>query len=242
MIKRIDHIGIAVESLEGSLPLWAEALGLHVSGIETVVSEQVKVAFLEVGSSRIELLESTANESTIGRHLRKRGAGIHHVALETEDLPRALERLRGRGVELVGDGPRPGAEGRQVAFLHPKTTGGVLVELVSARKAAGAAEGMGPGGTAVVYLRDPQEKLWGVLRRMDATGIVLEGMDLNSFDDWIGQLERGEESIFGPSVLFVPMLRVEKILLDQSSGELLSMADRFLKRTGRTVQEVLGPE
>jgi len=96
-----------------------------------------------------------------------------------------------------------------------------------------------PGQPVLVYLRDPQEKLWGILRRLDPSGLVLEGIDLGSFDDWVSQVEKGEESVVGPSVLFVPTLRLEKILLDRSSGKLPSLADRFFERIGRRVQEVL---
>ena len=94
----------------------------------------------------------------------------------------------------------------------------------------------------LLYLRDPQEKLWGVLRRLDASGVVIQGIDLGSFDDWLAQLEKADENVVGPSVLFVPMGRLEKVLLDRSSGELPSLAERFLRRTGRTVHEVLGSE
>ncbi len=241
MITKIDHIGIAVETLEGSLPFWAEALGLEVGGMETVESEQVKVAFLRAGPSNIELLEPTGDGSAIGKYLRQRGGGVHHLTLEVADLAGLLDRLRERGITPVGSGPRRGAAGREVAFLHPKSTGGVLVELVAAsrRATAGAAQ-FGPGSSVLLYLREPQEKLWGVLRRLDGTGIVVEGIDLGSFDDWVAQIEREETSIVGPSVVFVPMTRLEKVLLDRSSGDLPSLAERFERRTGRSVQDVLG--
>ncbi len=239
MITKIDHIGVAVRALENSLPFWAEALGLDVSGIETVKSENVKVAFLRVGTASIELLEPTAASSAVGQHLEKRGEGIHHLTLEVRDLPAMLDRLRGRGVPIIGDGARPGAGGRQVAFLHPKAAGGVLIELVSARQTEHSAARLEPDSTVLLYLHHPQEKLWGVLRRLDATGVLLEGIDLGSFDDWVAQLEREETSVVGASVVFIPMTRLERILLDRPSGELPSLADRFERRTGRTVQEVL---
>jgi methylmalonyl-CoA epimerase len=239
MIKRIDHIGVAVEALEGSLPFWADALGLDVAGMETVESERVKVAFLPVGDSRIELLEPTDESSPVGKYLARRGEGVHHVTLEVRDLRAVLERLRQRGVEPIGAAPRTGAGGRQVAFLPPKASGGVLVELVEADAAETAKRAMGPGSPVLLYLREPQEKLWGVLRRLDATGVILEGIDLSSFEDWVAQIEREEKSVVGPSVIFVPMLRLEKVLLDRSSGDLPSLAERFERRTGRTVQEVL---
>jgi len=239
MITKIDHIGVAVKSLESSLPFWAEALGLEVSGIETVESENVKVAFLRVGNASIELLEPTDASSAVSRHLDKRGEGIQHLTLEVRDLPEMLDRLRERGVPIIGDGARPGAGGRQVAFLHPKAAGGVLIELVSARQGEPTAARLEPGSAVLLYLRDPQEKLWGVLRRLDATGVLLEGIDLGSFDDWVAQLERDETSVVGASVIFIPMTRLERILLDRSSGDLPSLADRFERRTGRTVQDVL---
>jgi hypothetical protein len=126
-----------------------------------------------------------------------------------------------------------------VAFLHPKGTGGVLLELVQERARAAALNEFAPGAAVLVYVREPQEKLWGVLRRLDATGVVVEGIDLASFDDWIAQIEREETSVVGPSLLFLPANRLEKVVLDRSCGDLPSLAQRFARRIGRTVQEVL---
>lgn len=242
MITKIDHIGVAVKALETSLPFWAEALGLDVSRIETVESESVKVAFLRVGNASIELLEPTDASSVVRTHLDKRGEGIHHLTLEVGDLPAMLERLRERGVPIIGAGAHTGAGGRQVAFLHPNGTGGVLIELVSAAQTERSTARLEPGNAVLLYLNQPQEKLWGVLRRLDATGVLLEGIDLGSFDDWVAQLESEEKSVVGASVIFIPMTRLERILLDRSSGDLPSLAERFERRTGRTVQEVLGGE
>lgn len=239
MITKIDHVGIAVSSLEGRLPFWAQALGLEVSGMETVESERVKVAFLPVGSSRIELLEPTDESSTITRHLERRGEGIHHLTFAVTDIDALLQRLGEGGVEVLGGGARPGAEGSRVAFLHPRSTGGVLVELVERIRRRSVDTAIRPGCPVLVYLREPQEKMWGVLCRLDAAGVVIEGIDLASFDDWVAQIERGEESVVGPSELFVPMGRIEKILLDRSSGHLPSLAERFERRIGRSVQEVI---
>jgi len=239
MITRIDHIGIAVKSLEERLPFWAEALGLEVVAMETVASEKVKVALMPAGSSRIELLEPTADDSAVARFIHKRGEGIHHLTLEVRDLDAALQRVRERGASVLGEAPRQGAEGRRVAFLHPESAGGVLIELVEAERQAPLEPEIRPGAAVLLYLRDPQEKLWGVLQRLDAAGVLLEGIDLASFDDWVAQIERGEESVVGPSLLFVPIMRVEKILLDRSSGHLPSLAERFERRIGRTVQEVV---
>lgn len=239
MIHGLDHLGIAVRSLEARLPFWADALSLEVAGIETVESEGVKVAFLPVGRSRIELLEPISKDSPVGRFVERHGEGIHHVTLVVDDIVAALTRLRAAKVDIVGQAPRDGAGGRRVAFLHPASTGGVLVELVEPGEHAKGPRDIVPGQPVLVYLREPQEKLWGVLRRMDASGLVIEGIDLTSFDDWIAQIERGEDSVVGPSVLFVPALRLEKVLLDRSSGKLPSLAERFRSRTGRSVQDVV---
>jgi methylmalonyl-CoA/ethylmalonyl-CoA epimerase len=239
MIRRIDHVGIAVRGLSERLAFWAEALGLPVQGIETVASERVRVAFLPVGGSRIELLEATADDSPIARSLAARGEGIHHLTLAVDDLDAALARLAERGITPVGDGVRPGAGGRRVAFLHPRAAGGVLVELVESPSDERSAPDLRPGVAVLAYLHDPTEKLWGVLRRLDPAGLTIEGVDLGSFDDWVAQVEREEEPVVGPSILFVPMARIEKILLDRSSGNLPSLAERFERRTGRSVQDVL---
>jgi methylmalonyl-CoA/ethylmalonyl-CoA epimerase len=245
MIAKIDHIGIAVSSLEERLAFWAQALGLQVGGIEEVGSEKVRVALLPAGESRIELLEPTDPDSAIARHLTKRGEGIQHIAFEVTDIDAAVAQLERMGVTFIGDAPRPGAEGRQVAFIHPKAAGGVLLELTqsAAAPAEQAAENsIGAGSTVLLYLREPQEKLWGVLRSLDPSGVVMEGIDLASFDDWVAQIEREEENVVGASLLFMPMARIEKIMLDRSSGDLPSLAERFERRTGMTVQEVLGSD
>jgi methylmalonyl-CoA/ethylmalonyl-CoA epimerase len=241
MIRKIDHVGIAVRKLGERLPFWSEALGLEVSGVETVDSEGVKVALLPAGRSRVELLEPIADDSPVARFLARHGEGMHHLTLGVHDLAAVLERLRARGIELVGAAPRKGAGGRSIAFVHPRATGGVLVELVEVDVAGQEvpANDIAPGSPVVVYLREPHEKLWGVLRRLETSGVVLNGIDLGSFDDWVAQVERDEESVVGPSVLFVPMGRVEKILLDRSSGELPSLAERFAQRTGRSIGDVL---
>jgi methylmalonyl-CoA/ethylmalonyl-CoA epimerase len=237
MILKIDHIGVAVRTIDGALPFWVAALGLECSGVEQVEREKVKVAFLAAGASRIELLEPTADDSPVAKHIAKRGPGIHHLTLEVDDLPALLERLRAAGVPVLGDAPRRGAEDRLVAFLHPKAAGGVLVELVAGQSREPSR--IEPGSPVLLYLREPQDKLWGVLRRLDPAGVVVEGIDLSSFDDWVAQIERDEPSVVGPSLLFIPMGRLEKILLDRSSGHLPALAERFERRTGRSVQEVL---
>jgi methylmalonyl-CoA epimerase len=238
MKARVDHIGIAVKGLEERLAFWRDALGLSVSGIEEVATEKVRVAFLPAGSARLELIEATSPDSPIAKFIEKRGEGLQQLALAVDSVQEVLDRLKAKGVPLLDDVPRPGAEGTRVAFLHPKATGGVLVELVEhPHRHAARVE---PGAAILAYLREPQEKLWGVLRSLDAAGATLEALDLASFDDWCAQVERGDESVVGPSVVFVPMSRVEKLLLDRPSGNLPSLVQRFESRTGRTVDSVLG--
>jgi len=240
MILRVDHVGIAVSSLDEALSFWHDALGLPVGGSETVATEGVQVAFLPAGESRVELLESSRPDSPIAKFIAKRGAGIHHITFEVEAIQPVLDRLRARGVPLLDDVPRPGAHGTKVAFLHPRAAGGVLVELVEKPGAVGRREaGIHAGDPVLVYLREPQEKLWGVLRDRDVSGLTLEGMDLASFDAWTTQIERGEEGIT-PSTLFLPMARVERLLLDRGTPALPSLSEGFLSRTGRRVQDVLG--
>jgi methylmalonyl-CoA/ethylmalonyl-CoA epimerase len=240
MIRKVDHIGIAVDNLEKRLPFWVEALGLNVSRIETVESEHVKVAFLSVGAARIELLEATSEESAIAKHLERRGPGIHHLTLEVADLDTALQKLSESGVQIVGDGARVGAGGHRVAFVHPKASGGVLVELTQAPVAETAGDEMEPGAAILLYMREPQEKMWGILRRLDATGVMIEGLDLGSFDDWLAQIDHdSEDAISGPSVVFVPIGRVERILLDRASGALPSLVQRVERRAGCSVAELI---
>lgn len=239
-MRRIDHVGIAVRSIAESMRLWKDALGLEVGGTETIESEGVEAVFLQIGESRIELLEPIRTDSPVRRFIDKRGEGFHHISLHAADIEATLERLRSAGVKILGEAPRPGAGGSRVAFLHPKSCGGVLVELVEKKGEARAETDIGPGSRVLAYLREPQEKLWGLLRKLDPSGVVLEGVDLGSFDDWAAQIEQDEPTVVGPSLLFIPMGRIERLLLDRPSGVLPSLADRFLQRTGRTVEEVLG--
>lgn len=126
---RLEHVAIAVEDLDAAVSIYSSLLGQPDSGREVVESEQVRVAFFELGDSRLELLEPTAEDSPVGRFLKRRGPGLHHIALEVPDIESALERCRGAGLEPVGEAPRRGAAGRRVAFLHPGSTCGVLLEL-----------------------------------------------------------------------------------------------------------------
>lgn len=133
MTQKINHIGIAVRSIEASLPFYRDALGMPFEGTEEVAEQKVRVAFLGVGESRIELLEPTSDDSPVAKFLEKNGEGIHHIAYEVEDLQAALEGLREKGVRLIDEVPRRGAHGTLIAFLHPKGTGGVLTELCQGR-------------------------------------------------------------------------------------------------------------
>lgn len=126
---RIDHLGIAVRSLDTALQFYENQLGLSVKLRETVEAEHVKVAMLQVGEPRIELLEATGPESVIAKFVEKRGEGLHHVAIKVGDLNAAVERLRANGARLLNE-PRPGAGGHLYVFIHPSTTGGVLLELI----------------------------------------------------------------------------------------------------------------
>jgi len=129
MIKGIDHIGIAVNNLSEALALYEKTLGLKPEKVTVVESQKIKVAFLPVGDSRIELLEPTSKESTVSGFLEKRGEGIHHIALKVVGIDDMLKKLKNQGVTLIDEKPRPGAEGGRIAFLHPKSVKGVLLEL-----------------------------------------------------------------------------------------------------------------
>jgi methylmalonyl-CoA epimerase len=126
---QIDHLGIAVRSLDQALAFWEQQLGLAVAMRETVVHEKVNVAMIPLGEPRIELLEPTESDSVIGKFLDKRGEGLHHVAVRVPDLNAAVERLRAAGARLLNE-PRPGAGGHLYVFVHPSSTGGVLLELI----------------------------------------------------------------------------------------------------------------
>jgi len=131
----LDHIGIAVKDVQAALAFYRDALGLEVEAPEDVVSQRVRAHFLPVGGPdeqdgpKLELLESTSADSPIAKYLEKRGPGIHHITLRVDDIAAALAQLKSRGVRLVDESPRPGAEGALVAFIHPSSAHGVLVEL-----------------------------------------------------------------------------------------------------------------
>ena len=127
---RLDHIGIAVEDLEQALGFWRDQLGARVIKIETVEEQGARIAFLETGDATTELIEPTREDSPIGRFLAAGRPGIHHVTYRVDDLEQQLERLRHAGVPLINEQPVAGSRGTRIAFIHPRGTGGVLVELV----------------------------------------------------------------------------------------------------------------
>lgn len=129
---KINHLGVATKSIGEALKFWGDALGLENIHTETVEDQKVRVAMLPVGESRIELLEPTGDDSPISKFLEKRGGGIHHIAVEVEDIEASLAKLKSVGARLIDERPRIGAEGCLVAFVHPSSTGGVLLELVQA--------------------------------------------------------------------------------------------------------------
>ncbi len=128
-LSHIEHIGIAVKSLEDAIPYYEEKLGLKCYAVEEVADQKVKTAFFKIGQTKIELLESTSPEGTIAKFIEKKGEGVHHIAFATNDLQNALTEISEKGVQLIDKAPRKGAEGLNIAFLHPKSTLGVLTEL-----------------------------------------------------------------------------------------------------------------
>ncbi len=125
----IEHIGIAVENLDLAIPFYEKVFGLKCYSIEEVKDQKVKTAFFKVGQTKIELLESTDPDGPIGKFIAKKGQGVHHIAFAVNDLPGRLEELEQKDVQLIDKAPRKGAEGLNIAFLHPKSTFGVLTEL-----------------------------------------------------------------------------------------------------------------
>ena len=127
--KIIDHIGIAVNSIDEAMKFWEGALGVKCHGVEEVAEQKVKTAFLPIDDSEIELLEGTSEDSPVSKFIAKNGQGIQHIAIRVADIEAALAELKEKGVRLIDDQPRIGAGGAKLAFLHPKATGGVLLEL-----------------------------------------------------------------------------------------------------------------
>ncbi len=128
-IKGIDHLGIAVKNMDHGKIFWSDILGLKFAGKETIEAQKVTTGFLPVGESEIELLESTSPDGPVAKYIDKKGEGIQHVAFRVENIEEALKELKEKGVRLIDEKPRDGAGGAKIAFLHPKATAGVLVEL-----------------------------------------------------------------------------------------------------------------
>ena len=128
-ILKIDHLGIAVNSIDEGKNFWSDVLGLEFEGAETVEEQKVTTAFFPVGESEVELLESTAPDGPVAKFIEKRGAGFQHIAFRVADLDAALKELKEKDIQLIDQTPRIGAGGARIAFLHPKATGGILVEL-----------------------------------------------------------------------------------------------------------------
>ena len=131
---KINHLGIATKGIDEALKFWQDALGLEQTHTETVEDQKVRVAMLPIGETRIELLEPTSPDSPISKFLEKRGAGIHHIAVEVENIEESLAQLKAGGARLIDETPRVGAENCLVAFVHPSAAGGVLLELVQHNK------------------------------------------------------------------------------------------------------------
>ena len=128
-LTHIEHIGIAVNNIDEQIKYYEEVLGLKCYAVEEVADQRVKTAFFKIGQTKIELLESTDPEGPIGKFIEKKGEGIHHIAFAVNNLPEALKEAEAKGVRLIDSQPRKGAEGLNIAFLHPKSTNGVLTEL-----------------------------------------------------------------------------------------------------------------
>ncbi len=129
MISKVDHIGIAVNNLEETLKVYQEVLGLELHGVEVVEEQKVKVAFLPIGDTEIELLEATSPDSPIAKFIEAKGQGVQHIAFKVDNIEKALEDMKTKGMRLIDEKPRYGAGGARIAFLHPKSTNGVLIEL-----------------------------------------------------------------------------------------------------------------
>jgi len=129
MLQKINHIGIAVQSLEDSLPFYRDILAMPFAGVEEVAEQKVRVAMLGIGESKIELLEPTSPDSPVAKFLEKNGQGIHHIAYEVDDIEGAIASLVAAGARMIDDKPRSGAHGTKIAFVHPKSSNGVLTEL-----------------------------------------------------------------------------------------------------------------
>ncbi len=128
-IQRINHVAVVVDDMEKSLSFWRDALGIEIYGLRDVPAEQSRVALLPLAGSEVELVQPTTADSGLAKYLAKRGPGMHHICLEVDDINAMLAQLKARGVRLINEQPRQAADGKKYAFVHPESTGGVLVEL-----------------------------------------------------------------------------------------------------------------
>lgn len=128
-VKRIDHIAILVDNLDGTLDFWRDALGMNLEGVQDVPAEAAQIAFLPAGGSEVELVKPTTDDSGLARYLEKHGPGLHHLCLEVDDIEGMLAQLKEKGVRLINEEPRTNPQGRKYAFIHPKSANGVMVEL-----------------------------------------------------------------------------------------------------------------
>lgn len=129
MVQKVDHIGIAVKNLDETLKFYEDVLGLKCAGSEVVEEQKVKVAFLPIGDTEVELLESTEEDGPIAKYVEKKGEGIQHIAYRVANIEEAIEEMKSKGIRMIDEKPRYGAGGAKIAFLHPKSTHGVLIEL-----------------------------------------------------------------------------------------------------------------
>lgn len=129
MIKKVDHIGIAVKDLDETLKFYEDVLGIKAQGNEVIEEQKVRVAFLPIGDTEIELLESTEENGPVSKFIEKKGEGIQHIAYKVDDIDKAVEEMKSKGIRMIDEKPRYGAGGAKIAFLHPKSTFGVLIEL-----------------------------------------------------------------------------------------------------------------
>lgn len=235
---RIDHLGLAVRSLDEAVEFYREALGLELAGTEEVASEGVRVGFLPAGQPRIELLEPLGKSSPVARHLERRGEGIHHICFQVNDLEEAVRRIQEKGARLIEPAIREGAEGCRVSFVHPRSAHGVLVELRQ-KPESGTARAPGPGAVVILYLMDPPSKVWGQVLSMDGSGISIQGADLRSFEDLLRGASAGDLGPGDLSVVYYPLRRVEKMILDLGTEAAPSLQDQFQARVGRSFVEYL---
>ncbi|MDQ7006291.1 MAG: VOC family protein [Acidobacteriota bacterium] len=240
----VAHLGVAVKDPRQRLGLWADLLGLPLERSEAVASEGVRTWFLDAAGVHVELLEPLDEKGALARHLERRGEGLHHLCLATDDLEALLARLAAAGLEPLPPGIREGAGGCRVAFLHPRDTGGVLLELSEKPRLEGKKheEGEDPFGTGtlvVAYLREPRERVVGVIRSKSADGLAIEGLDLDAWEDWVNQWARGEKGPLAPSLQFFPASRIDKLLADRDTADLPSLQRRFEERTHRRLAEGL---